>query len=188
MWFIDSVISQNRFCIDGSVGNGDFRLISHPFNSETCFCNSFKASSIWLFLVHRKIERVRHLILPSAVVSQTELSCVSSIPVFYVSKEIIQSSDINTHSVAAMEAHLQRALLRPTGKIDGTTVLSEGFGPLWRLVRWYFLPSSGRFLEDYAFHKTLKVLRALEVVGFSLNPEHCRGSILPVCSVSPLNS
>lgn len=33
----------------------------------------------------------------------------------------------------------------------------------------------GRFMEDYLFHKTLKIFRTLDVIGFSVNPEHCHG-------------
>jgi hypothetical protein len=51
------------------------------------------------------------------------------------------------------------ALQKPTGKMSSVN-------------RW---SPDGRFVEDYLLHKSLKFLQRLDIVGFSVNPEHCYG-------------
>ena len=81
-----------------------------------------------------------------------------SIPTVYISKEILQRSDHGKFSSEEMEAQLIQALTSPTGKMSSKD-------------RW---SPDGRYIEDYLMHKTLKPFRSLDVIGFSVNPEHCR--------------
>lgn len=83
---------------------------------------------------------------------------LNEIPSVYISKEIIQRSDRDRFSTQEMEDHLIRALRYPMGKLSDTRRI---------------LPS-GRYFEDFLFHKTLKVFRSLNVIGFTVNPEHCK--------------
>ena len=78
-------------------------------------------------------------------------------PDFFISKEIIQGKDAARFSAPTKQAHLAAALLRPTGKLASST---------------RFLPD-GRYVEDYLWHSTSKLLRTMGVVGFTVNPEHC---------------
>ena len=77
-----------------------------------------------------------------------------------MSKEIIQKQDkgSNLHLHAAFENHLATAMIKPKGKFKTRN-------------NWF---PDGRFFEDY-FWKHFKVLRTLDVVGFTLNPEHVQG-------------
>lgn len=84
---------------------------------------------------------------------------LSSIPTLYISKEIIQRADLPNFNGKEKTAHVRQALLYPTGKLS----TSRGW-----------LPTS-RFLEDYVFHPTMKMFRSLDHIGFSLNPEFCKG-------------
>jgi len=81
----------------------------------------------------------------------------------FISKEILQRGDHGRYSAAEIEAQLIQALTAPTGKMSSKN-------------RW---SPDGRFVEDYLAHKTLKPFRTLDVVGFSVNPEHCRGALPP---------
>ena len=83
---------------------------------------------------------------------------LNEIPSVFVSKEIVQRGDRSAFSVDAMEEHFVRALQTPTGKLSSTRD---------------YLPT-GRFFEDYLLHKSLKVLKKMRVVGFTVNPEHCK--------------
>lgn len=85
-------------------------------------------------------------------------SIMFSIPTVYISKEILQRSDHGKFSSEEMEAQLIQALTSPTGKMSSKDRLSP----------------DGRYIEDYLMHKTLKPFRSLDVIGFSVNPEHCR--------------
>ena len=84
-----------------------------------------------------------------------ELNAFSAV---FISKEIVQRSDKAAFSNAEMESHFIAAMRAPTGKLSSTRD---------------FLPT-GRYVEDYLLHKSLKVLTSLKIVGFSVNPEHCR--------------
>jgi len=84
---------------------------------------------------------------------------LNELPTVFISKEIIQRGDKERFGLAEMEAHLIRALNAPTGKLSSAKD---------------YLPT-GRFFEDYLVHKSFKVLRSLQVVGFTLNPEHVVG-------------
>ncbi len=103
------------------------------------------------------------LILPSDSLHHTvwHLAVIrlSSVPTVYISKEILQRGDQGRFSAAEIEAQLIQALTAPTGKMSSKN-------------RFF---ADGRFVEDYLMHKTLKPFRTLDVVGFSVNPEHCRG-------------
>ncbi len=92
-----------------------------------------------------------------------------SIPEYYISKEIVQSSDVGRFSQSIVESHLTNALLNPTGKLDALSLQYN-----W-MLNWFWLRSSGRMVEDYYLHRTLKPFRDQDVVGFTLNPEHCPG-------------
>jgi LPS sulfotransferase NodH len=83
---------------------------------------------------------------------------LNEIPTVFISKEIVQHGDRSAFGVSDMEQHLARALQRPTGKLS-----SVGD----------FLPT-GRFFEDYLLHKSMKPLQTLRVLGFTVNPEHCK--------------
>ena len=83
---------------------------------------------------------------------------LNEIPTVFISKEIVQRGDRSVFGVSDMEQHLAHALQRPTGKLS-----SVGD----------FLPT-GRFFEDYLLHKSMKPLQTLRVVGFTVNPEHCK--------------
>lgn len=71
-------------------------------------------------------------------------------------KEIIQGADVELSSTIEKQNIIHRALLKPTDKLA---------------QRHYWYPTT-RFLEDYIFHPTIKILSKLEVIGCTLNPEH----------------
>lgn len=82
---------------------------------------------------------------------------LNRIPDVYIAKEIIQREDQHL-SARDMEAHLKKAISRPVDKIA---------------YRSSWIPS-GRFLEDYLFHRTLKPFRHLEAIGLSVNPDYLK--------------
>jgi hypothetical protein len=51
------------------------------------------------------------------------------------------------------------ALQKPTGKMASKN-------------RW---SPDGRFVEDYLMHTSFKLFQRLDILGFSVNPEHCYG-------------
>jgi hypothetical protein len=71
-------------------------------------------------------------------------------------KEIIQRGDVDLFSPAVQLDTLHRALISPTDKISQRNAL---------------LPTT-RFMEDFLFHPSIKLLRRLAIVGFTVNPEH----------------
>lgn len=77
----------------------------------------------------------------------------------YISKEILQHGDRDKFSAVDVEQRLIDALRRPTGKMSAKN-------------RW---SPDGRFVEDYLLHKSLKIFQRLDILGFSVNPEHCYG-------------
>lgn len=83
---------------------------------------------------------------------------LNEIPTVFISKEIVQRGDRNEFTTEAIEEHFVKALRNPTGKLSS--------------IKDY-LPT-GRFFEDYLLHKSLKVLKDMRVVGFTVNPEHCK--------------
>ena len=58
-----------------------------------------------------------------------------------------------------MEVHLSKALQAPSDKLSFSRAITF----------------SGRFFEDFYFHKSLKFLRKLNCIGFTINPEYCAG-------------
>jgi hypothetical protein len=74
-----------------------------------------------------------------------------------VSKEIVQSGDLNKYHPSEIQNHLLAALHEPTDKISRSDS---------------YLPSS-RFIADNIW--TGKFFRFLQVAGFSINPEYCAG-------------
>lgn len=80
---------------------------------------------------------------------------LNAIPSVYISKEIMQQSDVGKYTPREVEDHLIRALRRPTDKLA-------------RRDSW--LPS-GRFNVDYI--QPWKFLHKLDIIGFTLNPLHC---------------
>lgn len=80
---------------------------------------------------------------------------LNSYPTIYLSKEIVQHSDRNVHSIQEVEDHLMKALRHPADKLGAR-------------ARWW--PTS-RFFADSIQH--MKSIRTLDVVGFTVNPEHC---------------
>jgi hypothetical protein len=108
---------------------------------------------------------------------------IFSISTVYISKEIIQRGDIDKYPEDVIETHLIQALSHPTGTVRSlqSKVISNEpkvlsciilTGKLAWSGKW---TPDGRYVEDYLLHKSLKLLRHLDVVGFSVNPEHCRG-------------
>jgi LPS sulfotransferase NodH len=83
---------------------------------------------------------------------------LNSIPHVYVSKEIIQRSDLTKYNTEEQESFLIQALKVPTSKISDKDKI---------------LPST-RYFQDYYFHNTFKLFRKMEVLGFTLNPEHSK--------------
>jgi hypothetical protein len=73
-------------------------------------------------------------------------------------KEIIQRGDVDLFSPAVQLDTLHRALISPTDKISQRNAL---------------LPTT-RFMEDFLFHPSIKLLRRLAIVGFTVNPERAR--------------
>ena len=84
---------------------------------------------------------------------------LNNFPSVYISKEIIQSVDSDRFSIQQKEQHLHLSLQRPKDKLSHIDK---------------FLPT-GRFIRDFLMHKTFKVLRSLKSIGFTVNPEHCKG-------------
>jgi hypothetical protein len=72
---------------------------------------------------------------------------------------MIQQGDRDKFSVVDVEQRLIDALQKPTGKMASKN-------------RW---SPDGRFVEDYLMHKSFKLFQRLDIVGFSVNPEHCYG-------------
>ena len=83
---------------------------------------------------------------------------LNAIPSVFISKEIVQRGDRNEFSSTEIEGHFIKALLRPTGKLSSSKE---------------YLPT-GRFFEDYLFHGSFKFLNKMRIVGFTVNPEHCK--------------
>ena len=81
-------------------------------------------------------------------------------PVF-ISKEIIQGGDVEKFSTEEKETHLHKSLVKPTGKLASSRSIFHGF----------------RFIEDYIIHRTFKIAQRMNVLGFTLNPEHCEGKL-----------
>jgi len=81
---------------------------------------------------------------------------LNSIPNVYISKEIIQRSDVLLYNSKEQENFLIDALNKPKGKISDKDKI---------------IPSN-RYFQDYYFHNTFKLFRKMEVLGFTLNPEH----------------
>ena len=77
----------------------------------------------------------------------------------FISKEIVQRSDGNNFAASVVEDHFINALKKPVGKLYSTE---------------HILPS-GRFVEDYILHKGMKPFREMDMIGFTLNPEHSEG-------------
>lgn len=77
----------------------------------------------------------------------------------FISKEIVQSSDGSRFPVSVVEEHFVNALKKPTGKLSSVGDV---------------LPSK-RFMDDYIFHSGMKPFRTMDVIGFTLNPEHSEG-------------
>jgi LPS sulfotransferase NodH len=84
---------------------------------------------------------------------------LNAVPELYISKEIIQRAELPHFNGQEKTDFVRKALLYPSGKL----ATSRGW-----------LPTS-RFLEDYVFHSTWKIFRRLDHIGFSLNPEFCKG-------------
>lgn len=68
----------------------------------------------------------------------------------------MQSGDSGHFTVDEQLKTFQKALSKPVDKLA-------------YIHKW--IPST-RFMEDYIFHPSLKLLKRLEIVGFTLNPEH----------------
>ena len=83
---------------------------------------------------------------------------LNSIPNVYISKEIIQRSDTVIYDSQQQQKFLIEALNEPKGKISDQDRI---------------IPSS-RYFQDYYFHNTFKLFRKMEVLGFTLNPEHSK--------------
>jgi LPS sulfotransferase NodH len=83
---------------------------------------------------------------------------LNALPSVYISKEIVQGEDAESFSTTEIEAHLIAALRGPKGKLSNS--------------RAYF-PDS-RYMEDYLkpMSWSWKPMTNLQVVGFSVNPEH----------------
>jgi hypothetical protein len=77
----------------------------------------------------------------------------------FLSKEIVQRSDGSKYPASTVEDHFINALKKPMGKLSST----DNVVP------------SGRFMEDYIFHSSMKPFREMDVIGFTLNPEHSEG-------------
>ena len=79
----------------------------------------------------------------------------------FLSKEIVQRADGNNPLLPreAVEDHFIAALKRPMGKASSVNNI---------------FPSS-RFMDDYIFRRSLKPFRQMDIVGFTLNPEHSEG-------------
>jgi hypothetical protein len=77
----------------------------------------------------------------------------------YISKEIIQSEDMEKSSLVERQSHLMQAMFIPTDKFSHRKA-------------WF---SSSRLYEDYWFHPTLKRWRTMQCVGFSVNSEYLDG-------------
>ena len=75
----------------------------------------------------------------------------------YISKEIVQRKDVGRFGLKFVENYLIGALQRPTDKIASSTSL---------------LPT-GRFFTDFILN--LKFLNRIDIVGYTINPEHVRG-------------
>jgi hypothetical protein len=73
-------------------------------------------------------------------------------------KEIIQRGDVELFSPAEQLDTLHRALISPADKMSQRNAL---------------FPTT-RFVEDFLFHPSVKLLRRLAIVGFTVNPEHAR--------------
>lgn len=86
---------------------------------------------------------------------------LNALPSVYISKEIVQGGDVEMFSTPEIEAHLIAALRGPKGKLSH----SRGFFP------------DARYVEDYLKPTSLswKPMTNLQVVGFSVNPEHIPG-------------
>lgn len=84
---------------------------------------------------------------------------LNRIPDVYIAKEIIQREDQHL-SARDMETHLKKAISRPTDKIA-------------HRLSWF---PSGRFMEDYLLHRTLKPFRHLEAIGLSVNPDYLKNA------------
>jgi len=83
---------------------------------------------------------------------------LNSIPNVYISKEIIQRSDVLLYNSKEQEKFLIDALNEPKGKISDKNKM---------------IPSN-RYFQDYYFHNTFKLFRKMDVLGFTLNPEHSK--------------
>ena len=83
---------------------------------------------------------------------------LNSIPNVYISKEIIQRSDTTVYTNIDQQNYLIQALNEPIGKISDKDKI---------------IPST-RYFQDYYFHNTFKLFRKMEILGFTLNPEHSK--------------
>ena len=83
----------------------------------------------------------------------------------YIAKEIVQTNESKALSGKRLETHLHSALLSAEDKAIASN-------------QW--LPT-GRYLEDYWWR--MKFLNRLDFVGFSLNLEHVKGTVL-LCSTA----
>lgn len=83
------------------------------------------------------------------------------IPDVYISKEIIQRNDLPNYSIEQRAQHVATALKRPTDKLT---------------YKKNWIPS-GRFFEDYIFHRTWKWMRSLTSIGVSINPEYLKSNV-----------
>jgi len=96
------------------------------------------------------------LILP-VFSGYTTVNFENRIPSVYISKEIVQKRDVGKHTIKSIEKYLIHALQQPTDKIS----------------RHNSIIPSGRFFTDYIMN--FKFLNPLEVIGYTINPEHVKG-------------
>jgi len=123
----------------------------------------------FLFLYRRHISNESNVIKSTPVViiklprsgSSWFTSLLNQLEYVYLTKEIVQRKDKRKNQPSVVLSHLIKALAEPSSKIAFSSTSK------------YF---SGRYWEDYILKG--KSQKSLQVLGFTLNPEHFDPSML----------